>query len=69
MTKAEINKRIFELPEDAEVVDCHSNSVPHGVFRSNKIILNNLNLIFSIKFNLIFNELILPYIFILSIVL
>ena len=30
-----------ELPEDAEVVDCHSNSVPHGVFRSNKIIISN----------------------------
>lgn len=28
MTKAEINKRIFELPEDAEVVDCPSNSAP-----------------------------------------
>ena len=23
-----------ELPEDAEVVDCPSNSAPHGVFRS-----------------------------------
>ena len=30
-----------ELPEDAEVVDCHSNSAPHGVFRSNKIIISN----------------------------
>lgn len=26
MTKAEINKRIFELSEDAEVVDFPSNS-------------------------------------------
>lgn len=28
MTKAEINKRIFELPEGAEVVDFLSNSAP-----------------------------------------
>lgn len=28
MTKAEINKRIFELPEDAEVVGFPSNSAP-----------------------------------------
>ena len=34
-----------ELPEDAEVVDCPSNSAPHGVFRSNKIILSNLRTI------------------------
>ena len=30
-----------EIPEDAEVVDCPSESAPHGVFRSNKIILIN----------------------------
>ncbi len=30
-----------ELPEDAEVVDCPSNSALHGVFRSNKIIISN----------------------------
>lgn len=30
-----------ELPDDAEVIDCHSNSTPHGVFRSNKIIISN----------------------------
>ena len=41
MTKVEINKRIFELPEDAEVVDCPSNSALHSVFRSNKIIKNS----------------------------
>lgn len=29
------------IPEDAEVIDCPSESAPHGVFRSNKIILNN----------------------------
>lgn len=29
------------IPEDAEVIDCPSNNCPHGVFRSNKIILNN----------------------------
>lgn len=28
MTKAKINKRIFELLEDAEVVDFPSNSAP-----------------------------------------
>ena len=30
-----------EIPEDAEVIDCPSESAPHGVFRSNKIILTN----------------------------
>ena len=29
------------VPPDAEVVDCPSESAPHGVFRSNKIILEN----------------------------
>ncbi|MBR6948942.1 MAG: hypothetical protein IKH54_02000 [Bacilli bacterium] len=29
------------LPDDAEVIDCPSKSAPHGVFRSNKIILKN----------------------------
>lgn len=30
-----------EIPIDAEVVECESKSAPHGVFRSNKIILKN----------------------------
>ncbi len=30
-----------EIPADAEVVDCSNKSAPHGVFRSNKIILHN----------------------------
>ncbi len=30
-----------EIPEDAEIVDCPSKNCPHGVFRSNKIILTN----------------------------
>ena len=30
-----------EIPEDAEVIDCPSPNCPHGVFRSNKIILTN----------------------------
>lgn len=30
-----------EIPPDAEVIDCPSESAPHGVFRSNKIILHN----------------------------
>ncbi len=30
-----------EIPDDAEVIDCPSESAPHGVFRSNKIILHN----------------------------
>ena len=30
-----------EIPEDAEVIDCPSQNCPHGVFRSNKIILLN----------------------------
>lgn len=30
-----------EIPPDAEVIDCPSKSAPHGVFRSNKIILHN----------------------------
>lgn len=29
------------IPEGAEVIDCPSESAPHGVFRSNKIILTN----------------------------
>ena len=29
------------IPEDAEVIDCKHPSTPHGVFRSNKIILEN----------------------------
>ena len=29
------------IPDDAEVIDCPSPSAPHGVFRSNKIILTN----------------------------
>lgn len=30
-----------EIPEDAEVIDCPSESAPHGVFRTNKIIISN----------------------------
>ena len=30
-----------EIPYDAEIIDCPSQSAPHGVFRSNKIILSN----------------------------
>lgn len=30
-----------EIPGDAEVIDCPSTNCPHGVFRSNKIILSN----------------------------
>ena len=30
-----------EIPIDAQVIDCPSKSAPHGVFRSNKIILHN----------------------------
>ena len=30
-----------EIPNDAELIDCPSKSAPHGVFRSNKIILHN----------------------------
>lgn len=30
-----------EIPDDAEVIDCPSPNCPHGVFRSNKIILRN----------------------------
>lgn len=29
------------LPDDAEVIDCPSKNCPHGVFRTNKIILTN----------------------------
>ena len=29
------------IPDDAEVIDCPSPLAPHGVFRSNKIILTN----------------------------
>lgn len=30
-----------EIPKDAEVVECENKNTPHGVFRSNKIILTN----------------------------
>ncbi len=30
------------IPEDAEVIDCPSESCPHGVFRANKIIITNI---------------------------
>lgn len=30
-----------DIPDDAEVIDCPSPNCPHGVFRSNKIILSN----------------------------
>ena len=30
-----------EVPIDAEIIDCPSESAPHGVFRSNKIIISN----------------------------
>lgn len=30
-----------EIPNDAELIDCPSPNCPHGVFRSNKIILSN----------------------------
>lgn len=29
------------IPEDAEVIDCVESATPHGVFRSNKIIITN----------------------------
>ena len=29
------------IPENTEVYDCESPSAPHGVFRSNRIIINN----------------------------
>lgn len=29
------------IPKDAEVIDCPSKNCPHGVFRTNKIILTN----------------------------
>ena len=34
-----------EIPKDAEVIDCPSESAPHGVFRTNKIILSNPRLV------------------------
>ena len=29
------------IPEDAEVIECESKNVPHGIFRANKIIVTN----------------------------
>lgn len=29
------------IPEDSEIIDCPSESAPHGVFRTNKIIITN----------------------------
>lgn len=33
------------IPEDAEVIECLSESAPHGVFRTNKIIITNPRLV------------------------
>lgn len=30
------------IPDDAEVIDCPSESCPHGIFRANKIIITNI---------------------------
>ncbi len=30
-----------EIPDSAQIIDCPSKSAPHGVFRSNQIILHN----------------------------
>ena len=30
-----------EVPNDAEIIECENKNTPHGVFRSNKIILKN----------------------------
>ena len=30
------------VPDDAEIIDCPSESCPHGVFRANKIIITNV---------------------------
>ena len=30
-----------EIPKDAEIIDCPSESAPHGVLRSNKIVISN----------------------------
>lgn len=30
-----------DIPEEAEIIDCPSESSPHGVFRSDKIIISN----------------------------
>ena len=32
------------LPENAEIIDCPSESCPHGIFRANKIIITNFYL-------------------------
>ena len=34
-----------EIPDDAEVVNCQSESAPNGVFRTNKIIISNPRLV------------------------
>lgn len=36
-----ITKYDVAIPDDAEIIDCESTSAPHGVFRSNKIIITN----------------------------
>lgn len=30
------------VPDDAEIIDCPSESCPHGIFRANKIIVTNM---------------------------
>ena len=34
-----------EIPDDADVVNCQSESAPNGVFRTNKIIISNPRLV------------------------
>jgi len=46
-----------DIPEDAEVINCPSESAPNGVFRSNKIILSNpRNMTDDIAMNLYFKS-------------
>ncbi len=35
----------IDIPVDAEIIDCPSESAPNGVFRSNKIIISNPRLV------------------------
>jgi len=35
----------IDVPSDAEIIDCSNESAPHGVFRTNKIIISNPRLV------------------------
>lgn len=48
------------IPDDAEIIDCPSKSAPHGVFRSNKMIISNPRYVTDDLAMKLYQKLILP---------